>query len=316
MPLLELDQIHARYRQGAQAIAAVNGVSLALDAGKTLAVVGESGCGKSTLGRVAIRLQDPDAGTIRFDGQDVTRLGQGALRPLRARMQMVFQDAAAALNPRHRVGTILARPLALHGVPRAARRDRAVQVLEDVGLDAGALERWPREFSGGQRQRLGIARALLLKPRLLVCDEPVSALDVSVQAKVLNLLSDLQRRDGLAYLFISHDLGVVRHVASQVAVMYLGRIVEQGDAAALWAAPRHPYTRLLIDATPGHGARAALEGDVPPRGLTVAGCAFHPRCPRASALCAAVAPERTDVAGDTGHDVACHHPLAPGERAA
>ncbi len=311
VPLLELEDVYARYSQGRHSVQAVAGVSLAIAPGETMALVGESGCGKSTLGRIAIRLQHLTSGSIRFEGDDITRLGEEGLRPFRAKMLMVFQDPMAALNPRQRVHTLLSRPLAVHGVSRAQRRQRAEAVLEQVGLGGEALDRWPHEFSGGQRQRLVIARALLLQPRLLVCDEPVSALDVSVQATVLNLLFDLRVQNKLAYLFISHDLAVVRHVADRVAVMYLGNIVESGRTSALWSTPRHPYTRLLIDAVPGRGRRNAgidqALGELPPRGLVVSGCSYHPRCPFATELCRRERPALAPTEG--AHQGACHHPL-------
>jgi len=310
MSLLELENVHARYAQGRQPIQALAGVSLSIAPGEILGLVGESGCGKSTLGRVAIRLQRPNAGTIRFDGNDITQLSERNLRPFRTKMQMVFQDATAALNPRQHVRTILSRPLAVHGVPRAQRQKRVEAVLEQVGLSDDALDRWPHEFSGGQRQRLVIARALLLEPKLLVCDEPVSALDVSVQATVLNLLADLRARNGLAYLFISHDLAVVRHIADRIAVMYLGQIVESGSARTLWSTPRHPYTRLLLASVSGRGRSAASTNtfdDLPPPGLTVSGCAYQLRCSFATELCQRARPTLAPLSAS--HHVACHHPL-------
>ncbi|WP_270937632.1 ABC transporter ATP-binding protein [Falsiroseomonas oryzae] len=308
-PLLELQDVAVTYGNG---VRAVDGVSLRLARGETLAVVGESGCGKSSLGKLAMRLVDPGAGRILFDGRDITGLGRAALRPLRRRFQMIFQDPFASLNPRMTVRTTLETQLAAQGI--GTRGERAVKVAAAaarVGLDAAALERYPHEFSGGQRQRIGIARALILEPELVVCDEPVSALDVSIRAQILNLLMDLQAERGLAYLFISHDMGVVEHIADRVAVMYLGRLVEEAPAARLFAAPAHPYTRALLAAVPQPDPRRRLaveelaSGDVPSPLAPPPGCHYHPRCRFATALCAASRPALAPAPG--GGIVACHH---------
>ncbi|MDO9708309.1 ABC transporter ATP-binding protein [Paracraurococcus lichenis] len=286
------------------AVRAVDGVSLSVEAGTVLAIVGESGCGKSTLGRLALRLIEPDAGRLRFAGEDLRALSPRALRARRRDMQLIFQDPFASLDPRMTVEDAILEPLRLHDVvQRGGERARVRQLLERVGLRPDMARRWPHEFSGGQRQRIAIARALASGPKLVIGDEPVSALDVSVQAQVVNLLQDLIRELGLTFVLISHDLGVVRHIADRVAVMYLGQIVEEGPAAAVFGAPRHPYTRALLAAVPGTGAKAALvEGDPPSPIAPPAGCRFHTRCPFAEAVC------RTEVPGLAGgeHRAACH----------
>lgn len=296
-------------------VSAVDEVDLSLFPGETLGLVGESGCGKSTLGRLLLRLIDSDAGTLTFDGQNITRLSGERLRQLRRQMQLVFQDPYASLNPRMTVADTLAEPLRLHAVVSPEKRpQRVAELLTRVGLSPNHADRYPHEFSGGQRQRIGIARALAVEPRVIVCDEAVSALDVSVQAQVLNLLSDLQRELGLTLVFIAHDLAVVRHIAQRIAVMYLGRIVETGPADALFEAPAHPYTRALLSAIPiarpptQRVVRATLAGDVPSPLSPPSGCRFHTRCPYAIERCRNERPNPQSVAGpaDTGHQVACH----------
>ena len=314
-PLLEARDLRRHFvvsrglGRGHGVVQAVDGVSLDVARGETLGLVGESGCGKSTLARLLVRLVEPSAGSLRFEGRDIMALRGGALRALRRRLQIVFQDPYSSLNPRLTVGSALAEVLQVHGLARGAERDRRVgALLERVGLDPRQARAYPHELSGGQRQRVGIARALAVEPRLVVCDEPVSALDVSVQAQILNLLRDLQAELGLAYIFISHDLRVVRQTSHRVAVMYLGRIVESGEAEALFAAPRHPYTRALLSAVPAadpgaRRGRVVLRGDVPDPERAPSGCRFHPRCPEALADCERRDPPLGLVA--SGHEVAC-----------
>jgi len=310
MSLLSVSDLQTHFKLPKGVLRAVDGVSLAVERGETVGLVGESGCGKSTLGRTLLRLEQPTAGRIEIDGEDISTLDQKALRPYRRRLQMVFQDPFASLNPRHTIGDILAAPLVVHGQGDAAERQRRVESLIDrVGLPRSALARYPHEFSGGQRQRIGIARALILQPELIVCDEPVSALDLSIQAQILNLLSAMKADFGLSYLFISHDLSVVQYFADRVLVMYLGRIVESADRRSLWALPRHPYTRALMDAVPDPARRrqsVPLTGDLPSPQNLPSGCRFHPRCPKATAVCAEREPVLREVA--LGHEVACHHP--------
>ena len=287
---------------------AVDGVSLSLGAGRTLGLVGESGCGKSTTGKLVLGLIPPTSGTVRFKGREMPAAGSADWRALRPRMQMVYQDPLGALDRRLPVGVQIMEPLAIHGAQSpAGRRERAAEVMAAVGLQMHQFDRYPHELSGGQRQRVALARALMTEPDLLVCDEPISALDVSIQAQVVNLLIDLQERLGIAYLFISHDLKVVRQVSHDVAVMYLGRIVEQGEAEDLFAQPLHPYTRALVSAIPVLGPRRErllLQGD-PPNPVDVPpGCAFHTRCPFATAACRAETPALRPIAG--GRQVACH----------
>jgi len=294
---------------------AVDDVSVQVFEGETLGLVGESGCGKSTLGRTIIRLLEPTDGDVRFEGRSIATLGARALRPLRREMQMVFQDPYASLNPRKRVGSIIGSPMQIHGtVPRKERRRRVQELLETVGLSPEHYNRFPHEFSGGQRQRLGVARALALRPKLVVADEPVSALDVSIQSQILNLLKDLQNEFTLTYLFIAHDLGVVRHVSDRIAVMYLGKLVELSPAEELYQRPIMPYTEALLSAVPipdpdlaERRERIVLQGDVPSPIAPPSGCRFHPRCRYMTEICAQVEPPLTDYGN--GHLAACHHPL-------
>ena len=291
-------------------VRAVDGVSFSIQSGETLCLVGESGCGKSTVGKTILRLQEPTAGQIWLGGTEVTSLTEDQMRVHRRQVQMVFQDPYSSLNPRMRVGQIVAEPLENYGLAEGAEKERqVVALLEKVGLRKDAMERFPFEFSGGQRQRLGIARALALNPQLIVADEPVSALDVSVQAQVLNLLMDLQEEFGLAYLFISHDLAVVEHIGHRIAVMYLGRIVELAPKERIFAQPQHPYTEALMAAAPiadprSRRKRLVIEGDVPSPINPPSGCHFHTRCPYAEARCKIEYPPLQEIA--PGHVVACH----------
>jgi oligopeptide transport system ATP-binding protein len=318
LPLLEAECLakHYRVRRGAVfgrhvgTVRAVDGISFTLARGETLALVGESGCGKSTTARLVLRLIDPTAGTVRFEGRDITDLRGEQLRRLRRRMQIVFQDPFASLNPRMTVGDILEEPLIVHQMgTKSERRARVNELLELVGLAPYYAQRYPHEFSGGQRQRVGIARALAVEPSLIVCDEPVSALDVSIQAQVVNLLKDLQARLGLSYLFIAHDLAVVKHVADRIAVMYLGQIVELAAKESLFADPRHPYTRTLLSAIPRpdphrDSRRQIPGGDVPSPMNPPAGCRFHTRCPFVIDRCRNEVPAL--MAWRDGHVAACH----------
>jgi peptide/nickel transport system ATP-binding protein len=321
-PLVEVEDLmtHFPIRKGllgrqVGAVHAVDGVTFSVREGETLGLVGESGCGKSTLGRTIVRLLDPTAGDVRFEGRSIVGLKARELRPLRREMQMVFQDPYASLNPRKRIGSIVAAPMRIHGVgDPAERRKRVRELLDVVGLSPEHLNRFPHEFSGGQRQRIGVARALALRPKLIVADEPVSALDVSIQSQMLNLLEDLQEEFRLTYIFIAHDLGVVRHVSDRIAVIYLGKIVELSPAAELYTRPIMPYTEALLSAVPipdpdlsDRRERIVLGGDVPSPIDPPAGCRFHPRCRYATDVCRQVEPPLVEHGG--GHFAACHHPL-------
>ena len=292
------------------AVKAVDGVSFFINKGETLGLVGESGCGKSTTGRMILRLLEPSEGKIYFEGKDITELSNNEMRKMRKEMQMVFQDPFASLNPRHTVEKIVEEPLIVHGVmKKAERKKRVKELLEVVGLSSYHAKRYPHQFSGGQRQRIGIARALAVNPKLIIADEPVSALDVSIQAQVLNLLQDLQKEFDLTYLFIAHDLGVVRHISDRVGVMYLGNMVELADSEKLYEKPLHPYTHALLSAVPVPDVnykkdRVILQGDVPSPSNPPKGCAFHTRCPKAMETCSVITPVLREI--EPGHYAACH----------
>ncbi|RVK30744.1 ATP-binding cassette domain-containing protein [Sinorhizobium meliloti] len=308
MPLISASNLKTHYKTRDGLLRSVDGVDLVVERGETVGLVGESGCGKSTLGKTLLRLVDPTAGRIEFKGQDITALDQGRLRNVRKSIQMIFQDPFASLNPRHTIGEILEAPLIVHKAGSPPERRRTVaSIVAKVGLPADAINRYPHEFSGGQRQRIGIARALLLNPELIVCDEPVSALDLSIQAQILNLLVEMKKEFGLSYLFISHDLSVVRYFCDRVLVMYLGRIVESADNETLWSDPRHPYTPALMAAVPDPSRprqAAPLGGELPSPNNIPPGCRFHTRCPLATELCRVAEPEFRAI--KPGHHVACH----------
>jgi oligopeptide/dipeptide ABC transporter ATP-binding protein len=294
---------------------AVDGVTIDIGHGETLGLVGESGCGKSTLGKAIVRLLEPTSGEIEFTGKKLTHLSARAMKPIRRDLQMIFQDPAESLNSRHTVGSLIGEAFEIHGVGDVEWRGaRVLQLLEQVGLPAAAVDRYPFEFSGGQRQRIGIARAIALEPKLVICDEPVSALDVSIQSQILNLLLDLQKSMGLSYLFIAHDLAVVKHISDRIAIMYLGQLMEMGGADEVYAHPKHPYTRALIAAIPEPDperrgrAKVVLEGDVPSPIDPPGGCVFHTRCPHAEVRCQTDKPALRDVIATdrVAHQVACH----------
>jgi oligopeptide transport system ATP-binding protein len=304
-------------------VRAVDDVNLAVHSGETVGLVGESGCGKSTLCRTIMRLLTPTSGSVKFEGREIAGLSRREMRPIRREMQMIFQDPYASLNPRKRVGQIVGDPLKLHSIASGRELKSQVQeLLERVGLSSEHYNRYPHEFSGGQRQRIGIARALALRPKLIVADEPVSALDVSIQAQIINLLDDLQDEFGLTYIFVAHDLGVVRHVSDRIAVMYLGKVVENAPADRLYSSPVHPYTAALLSAVPIPDPRenrdreqTILEGDVPSPINPPSACRFHTRCPRATDICSTEEPE-LKAHGPDGHLAACHHPLEEASRPA
>jgi peptide/nickel transport system ATP-binding protein len=309
MSLLSVHNLKTVYAGDRGQVHAVDDVSLEISKGETVALVGESGCGKSSLAKSLMRLVEPSSGTVRFQGADVTAMGPRELRAIRRRIQMIFQDPFASLNPRQTVRAILTAPLKVHGIGTSTERRKIVEdIIALVGLPPDALDRYPHEFSGGQRQRIGIARALILEPDLVVCDEPVSALDLSIQAQILNLLVAMKERLSLSYLFVSHDLSVVRYFSDRVLVMYLGKIVESATTSELWAAPKHPYTQALLAAVPDPARRreaAPITGDLPSPHQPPPGCRFHTRCPLATSRCRETPPDSRLFSAT--HAVACHH---------
>ena len=321
MPLLEVRNLRKSFRTTDSLggdkgrLIAVDDVSFTLNKGETLGLVGESGCGKSTTGKLIMQLLKADHGEVRLNGTELTELSPRQMRPYRRQLQMIFQDPFSSLNPRMTVGEILSEPLIIHKLaPRQQIRERVMQLLDKVGLTAEHEQRYPHEFSGGQRQRVGIARALAVQPQLIIADEPVSALDLSVQAQILNLMQEIQREHNLSYLFIAHDLAVIEHVSDRIAVMYLGKIVELASADALYQSPRHPYSEALLNAVPipdpGQPRPAPLTGEIPSPINPPSGCYFHPRCPYADQLCRQTYPPLID--SGAGHLVACHHSEAVG----
>ncbi len=318
-PLLKLDHVTKHFtleggfgrQEEGGIVRALDGVSFSINEGETFGLVGESGCGKSTLGLTILQLYRPTSGKVIFEGQDLTVLGDKALKPVRKRLQMIFQDPYASLDPRMTVGNIVQEPLDIHRIGnKAERKERLRDLLEMVGLSDAYIDRYPHEFSGGQRQRIGIARAIAINPDLIICDEPVSALDVSIQVQILNLLEDLQNKLNLTYLFIAHNLAVVAHISDRIGVMYLGKLIEMGTTAEVTETPQHPYTQSLLSAVPEitkrrQKQRIQLEGDVPSPVNPPSGCYFHPRCPIAKPDCAEHEPQLKD--NESGHRVACHH---------
>jgi len=309
--VLEVERLSKSYPIRSGVLTAVDGVSFTIGKGETLGLVGESGCGKTTVGKTVLKLQEPTAGVIRLNGEDITHLNTRQMRPYRRKMQIIFQDPFSSLNPRMRAGHVVGEPMTVHGIASGSEwRDRVVALFERVGLRPDQMRRYPHEFSGGQRQRLAIARALSVNPELIIADESVSALDVSIQASVINLLMDLQRDYGLSFLFIAHDIAVVEHISHRIAVMYLGKIVEIGDRSAILTAPQHPYTQALLSAVPvpdpkaRNKARMVLKGETPSPVNRPSGCKFHPRCPFAVERCRMEEPVLREVRA--GHAAACH----------
>lgn len=322
MPLLKVEHLHKEFPTGSgfmggkfskKVVSAVNDLSFEIRAGETFGLVGESGCGKSTTGRAIMHLDPPTSGKVYFEGKDISKMNKKALKAMRREMQFIFQDPYASLNPRMTIGEIISEPMVIHGIGTPEERiERVRELLDVVGLNPEHINRYPHEFSGGQRQRVGIARSFILRPKLIICDEPVSALDVSIQAQVLNLLKDLQKQYGTAYLFIAHDLSVVQHISDRVAVMYLGKMVELSDWKSLYAEPNHPYTQALLSAVPipdpdvqQNRKRIILAGDPPSPIDPPSGCRFHTRCPIAQAKCSEETPEFREIG--EGHYCACHY---------